>query len=141
MEKRDVMENWFQRFWCDEDMSAIEDMVHIDIDIRGLTDLPKMGPDGLRAFAEAILKQVSFDRVTIEHFMESGDWAQALATFHTVARSDGTPAPFTAQILVKIENDKITDAYNHVDFISLYQQLGLLPADMMERCLRGQRLN
>ena len=140
MEKRDFLETWFQRFWCDEDMSAIEDMMDVDTSIRGLTDAPKMGPDGLRAFAEAMLKLASFDRVTIDHLIESGDWAQMLATFHAIGRSNGTRAPFTAQILVKIENDKITDAYNHPDFITLYQQLGLMPADTMERCLCGQEL-
>ncbi len=140
MEKRAILENWFQRFWCDEDMSAIDDMVNVDMDIRGLTGTPKIGPDGLRAFAEAMLKLVSFDQVTIEHFMESGDWVQVLATFHAVGRSHGAQVPFTAQILVKIENDKLTDAYNHPDFISLYQQLGLMPADTMERCLGGQGL-
>lgn len=140
MDKRDVLDAWFQRFWCDEDLSAIDDMVSVDTDVRGLTDVPKVGPDGLRAFAEAMLKLISIDSVEIEHFMETGDWAQILATFHAVGRSNGVLAPFTAQILVKIEDDKITDAYNHPDFITLYQHLGLMPVDTIERCLSGQGL-
>ena len=140
MEKREFLETWFQRFWCDEDMSAVDDMMKVDIGIRGLTGEPRIGADGFRAFAEAMLKLVSFDRISIDHFMEAGDWAQILATFHAVSRADGARLTFTAQILGKIEDDKITDAYNHPDFIALYQQLGLMPEDTMERCLSGQKL-
>ena len=46
----------------------------------------------------------------------------------------------SANALVRIENDKIIEGYNVLDFLSLYAQLGLLPADAFDKGLSGQKI-
>ena len=135
MDKRALLEEWFQRFWVQEDMTAIEDMTVPDAPVLGLTDAPQITPEELRGFAQSLLALCNFDRIEIEKYTEDGDWAHVLTTFHATARNGGAPCPFTAQILVRIEGGRIVEGHNHPDFITLFQQLGIMPSDMLTRCL------
>ena len=46
----------------------------------------------------------------------------------------------TGSVLVRMKGGQLAEAYNHWDFMGLYQQLGLLPDDAFERCLSGDQV-
>lgn len=39
---------------------------------------------------------------------------------------------------MRIVDGRIVEAYNHFDFLGLFEQLGLLPAGAFGRCLCGE---
>ncbi len=150
-----VMETWFHRVWNEGDASAIDDMFLKDGKARGLggedlvtevADLQaieeqvRVGPEGFKDFHArlfAILKD--FD-IQVNQSMEDGDWISALCTVHATSRKTGERVKMTGSVLVRMVDGQLAEAYNHFDFMSLYQQLDLLPENAFERCLCGEKI-
>jgi hypothetical protein len=61
----------------------------------------------------------------------------ALCTF-TGTTHDGRKIAITGSIHARIVGGRILEAYNHFDFLGLFAQLGLLPPDVLGRCLSGR---
>ncbi len=139
MNNRQLMDSWFQRVWVDQDMSAIDQIMRPDTKATGLDDAPQITGAEFRGFAEALLAQVTFQKAAIVHFCEDAGWAHMLVKFAGTARAGDAPCVFTAQIMARIVDGKIVEAFNHPDYISLFQQLGTLPPDLIARCLSGTR--
>lgn len=140
MNNREILETWFRRVWHEEDLTTIHEMLVPDTKVRGLRAELQTGPDEFEPFAKALLELLSDIRISIESYMENGDWANALISVKANSRASGTPVSFTGQVLVKFGDDTIIEAHNHIDFITLYEQLGLLPASTMHKCLCGEAI-
>lgn len=137
MTNRELIETFFRRVWVGEDLDAIAGLMAPDTEVRGLQDLPQIGPNEFRPFAEATLNQLSEMRITIEKFVENGDWSAALISVKAKARATGEPVRFTGQVMVRCGDDRIQEAYNHMDFVSMNEQLGLMPQHTLSHCLGG----
>lgn len=141
MTKREILETWFQRVWHDEDRSVIPQMMRPDMRVEGLRATPQHGPEEFRLFVDAMLGLVSDMRITIAHFIESGDWASGLIQVTAKCRKTGKPVSFDGQFHVRFDDQgNLAEGYNHIDFISLYEQLGLMPTGTLAHCLGGAAL-
>ena len=49
-------------------------------------------------------------------------------------------AAITGQVMSRLVDGRVAEAYNHFDFISFFEMLGLLPEDTMTLCMTGQRI-
>ncbi|MGI9319380.1 MAG: ester cyclase [bacterium] len=139
MNKEAFMNTWFQRVWTDEDPSAVEEMFDPDGRVEGLGGNALIGVDQFKAFQGAILGLMTEMRFTIDKCVEEEEWTSIFCTINAKSRETGAPIKMTGSILVRIEGDKIVEGYNYFDFLGLWMQLGLLPADTFERGLTGQK--
>nr|WP_277425198.1 ester cyclase [Pseudohalocynthiibacter aestuariivivens] len=98
---------------------------------------PVVGPDEFRAFAEALLAMIADVRIQIAHDMEDDDWLSVLIDVSARCRKQGTPISVTGQILVRMQDGKIAEGHSHLDYITLYEQLGMLPDGTQTRCMSG----
>lgn len=137
---REVLETWYRKVWMEEDTDTIDAMLVADTKARGLGAQVHVGPPEFRIFHENLLKRVSDVDVQIDKSMEDGDWISALCTLHAKCRRSGKPVTGTGTVFIKIIDGKLVDAYNHFDFMGLFEQLGLLPEDAFEKCLFGDGL-
>lgn len=137
---REVLETWFQKVWTQEDVATIDKMLVSDTKARGLGAQVHVGPPEFKIFHENLLKLVSDIDMQIDKSMEDGDWISALCTFRAKCRRSGKPVTATGSVFIKIVDGKLVDAYNHFDFIGLYECLGLLPDGTFARCLAGDGL-
>lgn len=163
-QNRRVIEEWLDRVWKQQDVSAIHEMYASGGPARGLGDQPIMGPDDFEQFHAAFCRLVDDIQVDIERSVESPKWVAALCTLRGRARATGEPIEMSGNIWARIETPEIkkrkkkkgkkkkkksekkrpprpviTEAYNHWDFITLFEQLGLLPPETMTRGLSGQK--
>lgn len=137
---REVLETWYRKVWTEEDSGAIDTMLVSDTKARGLGAQIHVGPSDFKIFHENLLKLVSDIDMQIDKSMEDGDWISALCTFRAKCRRSGKPVTSTGTVFIKIVDGKLVDAYNHFDFMALYEALGLLPEDAFEKCLLGDGL-
>ncbi|MGJ8617363.1 MAG: ester cyclase [Sulfitobacter sp.] len=140
MDKRTFFEEWFNSVWVEEDIGVISARMRPDVQVRGLTDEPQMSAEEFSGFAAAFHAQCNITSCTINHFCEQGEWAQMHVTFQATGRQSGKKATFTGQILARLNDDILVEGYNNIDFLSLFQQMDMLPADLMSRALRGDAL-
>ena len=141
MDKRAFLENWFDRVWHQEDLSAIDELMTKDAPVEGMYRTPRIGADDFKSFAAALLTQIAEVRVTIERFMEDGDEAVILIHVKARDRATGAAVETSGMALARIEKEKITAAYNFIDFMSLFEQLNILPEETLGRCLSQQALH
>lgn len=137
---RQLLEMWFDRVWAKQDTAAIHEMLVPDVKAEGLGAAALLGPDEFLAFHQTLCKLLTDFRITIIKSLESGEWisAQCLAT--AKAKSNGKSISFPGALYARINDGKIVEGSNHFDFLSLFCQLGLLPADTFGRCLGGNKV-
>jgi len=140
MNKCEMMETWFQRVWHEEDLDAIDEMMDATVSVIGLQKTPQVGPGVFRVFAQALLVHIKDIKITIEQFVEQGDWCSMLMHISATGRDTGAPVSFSGLAMVRIVNERFAEAYNYIDFIELYEQIGVMPKDTMARCLGGTSL-
>ena len=140
MEHRQFLEDWFRRVWTEEDTGIIDERLAPDVKIRGFGAHVNSGPEDFKPFHRALLALIGDMEIDIDRYLSDGDWAHALITVRARARKDGTPVEFAAQVLLRIADGRIVEGYNSVDFIGLFEQLGLMPPDAFERCLGGRHV-
>lgn len=124
----------------EEDASAIAELYVPDGPVRGLGKRPMLQPRDFEAFQKALLGLVKDVHVAIDRSLEDGEWLSLLCTLSAKCRKTGKPVDITGTCFVRIVDGTAREAYNHWDFIDLYEQLGLLPTDTFSRALGGERL-
>lgn len=137
---RQVLETWFRRVWTECDEIAIDEMFRPKTTARGLGEQDRLGPDQFKEFHRLFLKLMEEFHVGIDHAMQSGSYLSALCTLHAKQKTTGKDVQMSGNVWIKVEDGQITDAYNHFDFIGLYQQLGLMPEGCFESCLNGEKI-
>jgi hypothetical protein len=137
---REVIETWFHRVWTKEDSNAIEELFMPDGEARGLGANALIGPEGFKQFHSALCGLLYDYVVTIDKSVEEGDWISAVCTLRAKSRGSDAPIEITGQLMARIVDGKLTEAYNHWDFLSMYSQLNLLPIDTFERALSGEKI-
>ena len=137
---REVMETWFHRVWSKEDTTAIEELFIPDGEARGLGANALIGPEGFKQFHSALRGLLYDFAITIDKSIEEGDWIAAVCTLRAKSRRSDDAIEITGQLMVRIVDGKLTEAYNHWDFLSMYGQLGLLPIDTFARALGGEKI-
>lgn len=137
---REVMETWFRRVWTEEDPTAIEELFIPDGEARGLGANVLIGPHGFKQFHSALRGLLRDFAITIDKGVEAGDWISAVCTLRAKSRQSGAPIEITGSVMVRIADGKLTEAYNHWDFLGMFSQLGLLPVETFERALGGEKI-
>jgi hypothetical protein len=138
--KIDVMKTWLERVWANEDEATIDEMLVGDTMARGLGSENRKGPEEFKAFHRAMLGLIGNVEFIINQNMEDGDWLSCLVTVKGTQRKKEGTIEITGQIWAKIVDGKILDAYNHFDFMGLFEQCDLLPQKSFESCLSCEKI-
>ncbi|MEP2530447.1 nuclear transport factor 2 family protein [Shimia sp.] len=140
MEKREILEQWYQRVWIDADLDAIDQLFSSDTQAQGVLPDLQVGPDDFRELVPMFLELVEEPAVSLDKVMEDGDWAAALYSMRVTNPANGQPVIGSGQLFARFENDKMVETYNSFDFMSFFEQMGLLPEQSLAICLTGQRI-
>ncbi|MCB2151066.1 MAG: ester cyclase, partial [Rhodobacteraceae bacterium] len=106
----------------------------------GLMPDGQVGPEDFKALVPALLALVRNLDIRIDRWIEAGDWLWAQISVHAVTAEGMAPICAAGQVMMRIEGDRITEAYNAFDFLTFFQQAGLLPEDAFLLLLSGERL-
>ncbi len=140
MNKRDILQEWFRRVWIEVDLDAIDEMFTPDSEAAGLLPGFQVGPDDFRELVPMFLNMVQDPQLSLDKVMEDGDWAAALYSLRVINPVNGQPVASTGQLYVRFDGNKMVEAYNSIDFMSFFEQMGLLPDQSMALCLTGQKI-
>jgi hypothetical protein len=73
--------------------------------------------------------------------MEDGEWMAVLITLNARRRDNDAPVSTTGNIYFRIVDGKVLQGDNHFDFMGLLEQMGNLPENTFEQCLKGKVLS
>lgn len=138
--KLEILREWYRRVWIEADLDAIDEYFAPQAAADGLMPDGQVGAEDFRALVPALLALVRNLTIEIVKSVESDDWlwAQIVAT----GRSTKSDSPIRAhgQVMVRFADGRIVEAYNCFDFITFFEQAGLLPKDAFLLLLSNERL-
>lgn len=140
MTKLDFLKDWYHRVWVEADLAAIDRYFAPRAGADGILPDGQVGVEDFRALVPALLALIRDLEIDIDRSVETGDWLWAHLTVRAKTAHGVDPIRACGQVMVRIEDGRITEAYNCFDFITFFEQAGLLPQDAFLLLLGGERL-
>ena len=132
-----LVRRWFEEVWNKGRVEAIDEMFAPDGLAHGLggaDGAPLRGPDGFKPFFHTFKEAFPDIEVVVEDVIAEGDKVAARCTVR--AKHQGDTLGFAATerpieiggiCIARSRNGQIVEAWNHFDFLAMYQQLGVAP--------------
>ncbi|MEL0437539.1 ester cyclase [Phycobacter sp. K97] len=76
----------------------------------------------------------------VENKVEERDWISLRIHITATCLATGKEIETYDCLMVRFEGDKIAEYIGHMDYISFFEQLELVPSGALHACLSGQRL-
>lgn len=134
---REVVHTWFRRVWNEGDESAIDELFSPTGIAHGLPTpdgQPMHGPAAFKPFFHKLRSAFPDTKVTISHDVTEGDRCAVYCHVEGTHSSDawgfpgtGRRVSFTGMTIIRVKDGQIEEGWNSYDFLSLYQQLGVIP--------------
>ena len=132
-----VVRLWFKEVWNDGNENAVDRHFAQDGIAHGLPAAdgsPMTGPSAFKPFVKHFRTAFPNMRIEVLRTITEGQYVCAhcrVTGTHSgpgfgPAPTDG-PIDFSGMTIVRVENDMIKEAWNSFDFMSLYQQVKLIP--------------
>ncbi len=133
---RDRLDRWFEELWVHRNGAMIDEMVDPECTVHGLPGA-KHGPAGFRPFYELFCRAFSRMEIRIDESVESGDRIAFRCTVTALAR-DGTAHQFTGGGMVTFRGERMIEAWNIFDQLSLMKTMGQVPEETFVNALLAQ---
>ena len=118
---------WFQEVWNEGREDSINSLMANHAHIHGIiTEGQTGGSEGFKTFYRDFKNQFSDVHVDFKDALSQDDMECALTNFTATHRETGKKVSFSGLCLIRVEDGKIAEAWNHYDFLSVHQQLGRL---------------
>lgn len=138
-ELKKTLSVFLERVWGQSDLESLAEMIADDAKIGGLEEIDLDGPAAFAAFHRMIHAQFRDIRVIVENMVEEGDWIATRIMLKGVDRKSARAVNTQVHVMCKFVDGLLVEGYNLVDFLSLFQQTGLLPDRTLDVCLMGHR--
>lgn len=140
MRQEDVLADWFRRIWVEGEQDAVDRIFAPQTEAGGLLPGFSLRAEDFKTLVEATLAMIAVERVDMLKTVSAGDWLSAMTVMRCVAHETGQKVDLHGQVMLRFDDGRIAEAYNHYDMIGFFQQMGVLPPDTMEHMLSGGRL-
>ena len=140
MRKIERLEAWYRTVWLQGDLRAIGHFFAPEASETGLMPGHAMRPADFAELVPMLMRLVTEPGFEIVRHFETEDWLWALVRIHARSARDLAPIELSSQVAVRFRGDKFVEAYNHVDMLGFFGQIGALPAEVMALCLMGGQL-
>jgi predicted ester cyclase len=131
---------WFDEVWNAQRESAVDEMFAADGVAHGLTDdegNEVRGPEAFKALHRAFVSAYPDLKIIVEDTVVEGDKIAARCRVTGSHQGHGlgvaptnAPIEFTGITIVRVQDGKITEAWNEFNFMEMYRQLGALKLDL-----------
>ncbi len=132
-----IVQEFFDTVWRRGDETAAQDFFHPDASATGLGSDMAFDPNDFVTFVQSSLMLISAPRMEIMHVVEDGDWLSLHLRCKALSRLSGAKIDFTGQLMVRVKEGKIAEAYNHFDMVAFFVQMGFVPENVVEKMLAG----
>lgn len=114
---------WFQEVWNNGNRAAIDEIMDINGVVHGIEGINAPGPEGFKVFYDGFRQQFPKIHVEVEDTVSQEGYETSRCTV-TATDANNQTVTFTGMTFIQVRNNKIVEAWNNFDFLSMYQQLG-----------------
>ena len=114
---------WFQEVWNNNSKAAINELLDANAIVHGIDGIDAPGPEGFKVFYDSFKQQFPQVHVEVEDAVSEGDHETSRCTVRAT-NANNQKVTFSGMTYLHVKNNKIVEAWNNFDFLSMYQQLG-----------------
>ena len=114
---------WFQEVWNNGRKEAIDELLDVNGVIHGIEGINVPGPEGFKVFYDSFRQQFPKIHVEVEDAVSEDGYETSRCTV-TATNANNQTVNFSGMTFIRVKNNKIVEAWNNFDFLSMYQQLG-----------------
>jgi len=114
---------WFQEVWNNNRRAAIDELLHETAVVHGIEGVDTPGPAGFKVFYDNFKQQFPQVHVEVEDAVSEGGFETSRCLV-TATNANNQKVTFSGMTFIKVRDNKIVEAWNNFDFLSMYQQLG-----------------
>jgi predicted ester cyclase len=123
--KSTLLYQWFEEVWNQNQSAAINTLMAHNANAHGiLPDDHPNGAEGFKAFHKEFNDQYENIKVDVIEVVSEDDMECGLTEVTATHRDTGKAVKFSGLCMIRKEGKKIAEAWNHYDFLGMYQQLG-----------------
>ncbi len=130
-QKRDIVLRWYNEVWNNSNESAIDEMLHPEVEAFGLGPESMIGTENFKLFYRAFNDAYSDIHVTVDKTLVDGDYVTALCSITATHKETGKLVNFTGVTITLLEKGQIKRAWNHFDFMTLNLQTGKITQEQL----------
>ena len=120
-----VLHRWFQDVWNEGREEVIDELLDEDGIVHDLTDEDSLkGPSGFRTFYHGFRSQFSNIHIDVVTVVSEENIESAHCNVSATHTESGKNVSFSGISMVRVNNGKITEAWNNFDFMKMNTQLG-----------------
>jgi len=130
----DLAVRWFDEVWNKNREAAIDELAAPDVVFHSLRGGFR-GTDAFKEFHRALNGILSDMHFEIIHAIGGGEYQSVYCTVTAVQRSTGKQVKFSGGGIGRVENGRLTEAWDAWDFLHLAEQLGQIESRCFEKML------
>ena len=119
---------WFEEVWNKKDAAAIHRLFAPDSVAHGLPGGPLVGPAAFEGIFNTFSTAFPDLRITVEQTITEGEWVAVVCRVTGTHSASHKPVDFQGITLARVVGGQIHEGKNCFDFLTMYQQLGAVPA-------------
>ena len=116
---------WMTDVWNKGSEDAIEKYLHSTAVVHGLDNISGPGPAGFKVFYRGFREEFPKVDVIVEDVLSEEGYESARCIV-TATHKNNKQVTFTGMTFIRVEQDKIVEAWNNFDFHTMYNQLGFV---------------
>jgi steroid delta-isomerase-like uncharacterized protein len=131
-----IAHEWFEELWNKGRIETIDEKMDEECIAHGLSDGTGneiRGAQNFKPFFQAFRQAFPDIHVSVEDVISAGDKTVARCRVQATHTGDslgfpatGKPVDFSGIAIIREQNGKIIEAWNHFDFFTMYNQLGVI---------------
>ncbi|HSI10849.1 MAG TPA: ester cyclase [Chthoniobacter sp.] len=139
--KTHLLKTWFEEVWNKGRESAIDELASPDMVAHGLLDAsgkPITGTVQFKEFWRGFRETFPDIHVDVQEALSDGDKEIVRCVVRATHKGGGLgiaathkSIKFTGVVIAREKNGQLVEAWDHWDFLGLYQQLGAVPASIV----------
>lgn len=141
MPNSETLRSFMSRVWEHGDLAAVDEVFVPDTVTNGLMPNLQTGPNDFKILVGLVQELITPPKITMIKTLESGNWVATMLSVEAEKADTLAPVLFSGMVFCRICEGKILEAYNNLDFISFFEQLGLLPDNTVALCLTGMEIS
>jgi len=132
-----VMRAWFEGLWNQADAGTIDRILSADGRAHGLGPTPIVGRADFHAFYQGFRQTFPDIHVEVVRSVTQGDMVSVHCHVTATHSGPGLGAPsgrrvdFWGHCMARVQNGQLVEGWNTFDFLTCYQQIGLLPQQVV----------
>lgn len=131
-----LLRQWFEEVWNRKNSAFIHKHLGQPCRLEGLDPAPDT-PEKFEQFQQMFLSAIGDMHIEVIESMECGNRTMGICLIKGTDTKSDTPVSFHMAYSATVEDDKIVQAHNVVDFLAYYSQAGVVDPSGIDKHLSG----